>query len=86
MAALFLRAYLDQLRSRKRLSDLISRCGVKLVRRGQEFVGLCPFHSERTPTFSVVDEKHFFTASAVVRRATSSASSCAATISISLRR
>jgi CHC2 zinc finger/Toprim domain len=60
MAALFPRAYLDQLRSRERLSGLISRCGIKLVRRQREFVGLCPFHRERTPSFSVVDEKHFF--------------------------
>jgi DNA primase len=60
MAVLFPRAYLDQLRSRERLSGLVSRCGVKLVRRRREFVGLCPFHRERTPSFTVVDEKHFF--------------------------
>jgi hypothetical protein len=52
--------FLDQLRRRTRLSDLVSRYGVKLVRRGREFVGLCPFHRERTPSFSVVDERHFF--------------------------
>ena len=60
MAVLFPRAYLDHLRSCERLSNLVSRCGVKLVRRRREFVGLCPFHRERTPSFSVVDEKHFF--------------------------
>jgi DNA primase len=51
---------LDELRSRTLLSDLISRCGIKLVRRGREFVGLCPFHRERTPSFTVVDDKRFF--------------------------
>jgi len=59
-AVLFPRAYLDELRSRTRLSDLVGRYGVKLVRRGREFVALCPFHREHTPSFSVVDEKHFF--------------------------
>jgi hypothetical protein len=56
----FPRAYLDEVRSRVRLSDLVSRYGVKLMRRGPEFVGLCPFHCERTPSFSIVDERHFF--------------------------
>jgi phage/plasmid primase-like uncharacterized protein len=47
-------------RSRTRLSDLVGRCGVTLVRRGREFVALCPFHHERTPSFTVVDDKRFF--------------------------
>ena len=48
-----------ELRRRIRLSELIGR-RVKLVRRGREFVGLCPFHSEKTPSFYVVDAKRFF--------------------------
>src|SRR3984893_12218303 len=60
MAALFPRAYLDQLRNRERLSGLVSRGGIKLLCRQREFVGLCPFPRERTPSFTVVDEKHFF--------------------------
>jgi CHC2 zinc finger/Toprim domain len=52
--------FLDELRIRTRLSDLVSRHGVKLVRRGCEFVGLCPFHRERTPSFTVADDKQFF--------------------------
>src|SRR5258705_11617792 len=51
---------LNELRSRTRLSDLISQCGIKLVRRVREFVGLCPFHRERTPSFTVTDDKQFF--------------------------
>lgn len=33
---------------------------VKLVRRGREFVGLCPFHNERTPSFTVNDDKQMY--------------------------
>lgn len=33
---------------------------VKLVRRGREFVGLCPFHQERTPSFTVADDKQMY--------------------------
>lgn len=33
---------------------------VKLVRRGREWVGLCPFHSERTPSFTVADDKGWY--------------------------
>ena len=51
--------FLDELRARIRLSDLIGR-RVKLTRRGREFVGLCPFHSEKTPSFTVSDDKGFF--------------------------
>lgn len=53
-------SFLEQLRSRTRISNWVSRCGVKLERRGPEFVGLCPFHRERTPSFTVVDDKQFF--------------------------
>jgi DNA primase len=51
--------FLDELRSRISLSGLVGR-RVKLVRRGREFAGLCPFHHEKTPSFYVVDDKFFF--------------------------
>ncbi len=51
--------FLDELRSRISLSGLIGR-RVKLVRRGREFAGLCPFHHEKTPSFYVVEDKSFF--------------------------
>jgi DNA primase len=51
--------FLDELRSRTSLPGLIGR-RVKLVRRGREQVGLCPFHHEKTPSFYVVEDKSFF--------------------------
>jgi DNA primase len=51
--------FLDELRSRISLSGLIGR-RVKLVRRGREFAGSCPFHQEKTPSFYVVEDKSFF--------------------------
>jgi DNA primase len=51
--------FLDELRSRISLAELIGR-GVKLVRRGREYAGLCPFHHEKTPSFYVVEDKSFF--------------------------
>ena len=51
--------FLDELRSRISLSELIGR-SVKLVRRGREYAGLCPFHHEKTPSFYVVEDKSFF--------------------------
>lgn len=53
-------AFLDELRHRTTLSDLIG-AKVKLVRAGRgEQRGLCPFHSERTASFYVVDDKEMF--------------------------
>ena len=51
--------FLEELRSRISLSGLIGR-RVKLVRRGREYAGLCPFHHEKTPSFYVVEDKSFF--------------------------
>ena len=51
--------FLDEVRSRIGLADLIGR-RVKLTRKGREFTGLCPFHNEKTPSFSVSEEKGFF--------------------------
>ncbi len=51
--------FLDELRARIGLADLIGR-RVKLTRKGREHIGLCPFHNERSPSFSVSEEKGFF--------------------------
>jgi DNA primase len=51
--------FLDEIRARVSLSGMVGR-RVKLQRRGREFTGLCPFHNEKTPSFTVSDEKSFF--------------------------
>jgi DNA primase len=51
--------FLDELRDRLRISDYVGR-KVKLVRRGRNHTGLCPFHNEKTPSFSVNEDKGFF--------------------------
>ncbi len=51
--------FLDEIRLRVTLSDSISR-RVPLTRKGREFAGLCPFHKEKTPSFTVNDDKGFF--------------------------
>lgn len=50
---------IDAVREQADLVALIGR-QVKLVRDGDEFKGLCPFHGERTPSFTVVPEKGFY--------------------------
>lgn len=51
--------FLDEIRARVALAGVIGR-RVKLTRRGREHVGLCPFHNEKTPSFTVSDDKGFF--------------------------
>jgi len=53
-------AFLDELKSRLALSDVVGR-KVKLRKGGRgEFSGLCPFHNEKTPSFTVSDDKGFY--------------------------
>jgi DNA primase len=47
-------------RAQAGLVDTISQRGVKLIRRGREYVGLCPFHKEKTPSFTVNEDKGFY--------------------------
>lgn len=49
----------EELRQRVRLSDVIGK-KVKLTRAGVEFKGCCPFHHEKTPSFTVNDQKQFY--------------------------
>src|SRR5579859_1078850 len=51
--------FLDELRSRVSLATVIGRT-VKLTRKGREHSGLCPFHNEKTPSFTVAEEKGWF--------------------------
>jgi DNA primase len=52
-------AFLDDLRARTTLSAVIGR-HVKLTRAGREWKACCPFHNEKSPSFTVNDEKHFY--------------------------
>ncbi len=47
-------------RAQAGLVDTISRRGVKLTRKGREHIGLCPFHKEKTPSFTVNEDKGFY--------------------------
>lgn len=51
--------FLDEIRNRVSLAELIGR-RTKLVKKGREFSGLCPFHSEKSPSFTVNEEKGFY--------------------------
>ena len=51
--------FLDELRARSGLAEVIGR-RVKLARKGREHLGLCPFHKEKTPSFTVNEEKGFY--------------------------
>ena len=52
-------AFLDELRARTSLSGVIAP-SVKLIKAGREYKACCPFHSEKTPSFTVNDEKGFY--------------------------
>jgi len=51
--------FLDEIRARVPLSDVIGR-RVRLIRKGREHSALCPFHNEKSPSFTVNDDKGFF--------------------------
>lgn len=50
---------IDRIRESSNIVDVISRY-VSLKKRGRNFTGLCPFHQEKTPSFSVNPEKQIF--------------------------
>jgi len=50
---------LEEFKARLPLAEIVARW-VKLTRRGREWVGLCPFHGEKTPSFTVVEDKGFY--------------------------
>ncbi len=50
---------LEAFKARLPLGEIVAR-HVRLTRRGRELVGLCPFHKEKTPSFTVVEDKGFY--------------------------
>lgn len=51
--------FLETLRARLSIATIVGE-KVKLTRKGREFTGLCPFHHEKTPSFTVNEEKEFY--------------------------
>lgn len=51
--------FLDELRARTTLSTLIGR-SIKVTKAGREYKACCPFHNEKTPSFTINDEKGFY--------------------------
>lgn len=52
-------SFLQELKSRSSITDIVSSY-VNLKRRGRNLVGLCPFHSEKTPSFNLYPENGSF--------------------------
>ena len=53
------KSYLDEIKQRIKVSDIVSS-KVKLTKRGKESIGLSHFKTEKTPSFTVHDEKEFY--------------------------
>ncbi len=54
------RETIDEIQSQNSIVDVISECGVALKQAGRNYQALCPFHEEKTPSFSVSPEKQIF--------------------------
>ncbi|WP_125714118.1 DNA primase [Companilactobacillus kedongensis] len=59
MATRIPQEFIDEVTSKTNIVDVLSKY-VQLRKAGKNFVGLCPFHEERTPSFTVTEEKQFF--------------------------
>lgn len=51
--------FTDELRTRLSIVDVVSK-RVPLTKKGQNYWGCCPFHNEKTPSFSVNEDKGFY--------------------------
>jgi hypothetical protein len=47
-------------RAKSAIVDVVQRYGIELRQEGKEYRALCPFHSEKTPSFTVNPEREFF--------------------------
>ncbi len=50
---------IEEIRNSANIVDIVSEY-VQLRKRGRNYIGLCPFHSEKTPSFTVSDEKQIY--------------------------
>lgn len=60
MSHLIPESFLDALKSRLELKEVIQSYGVTLKKSGRNHFGLCPFHNEKSPSFSVNNDKQFY--------------------------
>ncbi|MBG0736738.1 DNA primase [Lactobacillus crispatus] len=51
--------FISEVRSNVNIVDVISQY-VSLEKKGKDYIGLCPFHQEKTPSFTVNADKQFF--------------------------
>ena len=51
--------YLDEIKLRLKVSQVVGK-SVQLKKRGKEYIGLSPFKNEKTPSFTVNDDKEFY--------------------------
>ncbi len=59
MASTDLQRFCDELRAKISIVDIVGS-KVKLVRKGREYTACCPFHNEKTPSFTVNEAKGFY--------------------------
>ncbi|GAA3627173.1 DNA primase [Lactobacillus hamsteri] len=59
MAGLIPEDFISEVRGNVNIVDVISQY-VSLEKKGKDYIGLCPFHQEKTPSFTVNEEKQFF--------------------------
>ncbi len=53
-------AELERLKREASLERLAQARGITLSRRGKQLVGVCPFHEEKTPSFTLDPAKNLF--------------------------
>ena len=52
-------SFIKELENRISISDVVGK-KIQLKKRGQDYVACCPFHNEKTPSFSVSDNKGIY--------------------------
>ena len=56
--AVYTAHFIDEVRSRVSLASLVGR-DATLERRGRLYVACCPFHAEKTPSFTIYEDGHY---------------------------
>ena len=59
MAGLIPQSFIDDLLDRADIVEVVDR-RVRLKKSGRNYMACCPFHEEKTPSFSVNQEKQFY--------------------------